>query len=159
VRYAFKILPFFLSLVVCHAQTTSDRKPPASSSVEDAAKKGQPAEVLPKAAQTAFEVPTKEAFTIIFDDSNSQLIGIDTSGKVVENVIIAFQLFINIKGVSHSEQALGCFLSKPMLDLLAQAEQNTVLYFEHIQVKNTRGNLVEAKDFQYTLGYLPKQKN
>ena len=95
---------------------------------------------------------------IIFDDSNSQLIGIDTSGNVIENAIVAFQLFENIKGKSYSEQALGANLSKAMLDLLDKADPTTILYFEHIQIKNASGGLTEATNFQYNLGYLKKEK-
>lgn len=138
---------FFLSVVVCKAQTATDKK--NTLPVENATN------------TTTSPTPTsspKQFLKVIFDDSNSQLIGIDTSGNVLENVIIAFQLFVTIKGISHSEQALGSSLNKAMRDLLTQVEQNTILYFEHIQVKNKAGNIVEADDFQYTLSYLPKQK-
>lgn len=145
---------FILSLAVCHAQTASDKNSPLSSA-ETSMKAGSSAEV---SLTTGFTPQQKHALRIIFDDSNSQLIGIDSSGKVVENAIIAFQLFVTIKGVSHSEQALGCSLNQAMRDLLTQVEQNTILYFEHIQVMNATGNLVEAEDFQYTLSYLPKEK-
>jgi hypothetical protein len=133
---------FFISTVVCTAQTTVEKK----------------TEVTPPII-TSTSVSTKKPFLkVIFDDSNSQLIGIDTTGKIIDNAIIAFQLFVTIKGVEHSEQALGSTLNKAMLDLLAQVEQNTILYFEHIQVKNPAGNLIEVEDFQYTLSYLPKKK-
>jgi len=134
------ILFFLFSVAVCQAQTATEEK----------------VSVQPPLIKASTD--KKDFLKIIFDDSNSQLISIDTNGKVVENVIIAFQLFVTIKGVQHSEQALGSFLNKPMRDLLAQAESNTVLYFENIQVKNAAGNLVVADDFQYTLSYLPQLK-
>lgn len=100
----------------------------------------------------------KSSLKIIFDDSNAQLISIDTAGQIIENAIVAFQLFVRINGVSHSEQALGSQLSKPMIQLLEKTEPNTILYFEHIQVKNERGKLMEAEDFQYTLSYVKKKE-
>ena|SRR3569832_74535 len=99
----------------------------------------------------------KSPLKIIFDDSQAQLIGIDTNGNVMENAIVAFQLMVRIKGVNYSEQALGSFLNKGMQELLAKADQTTILYFEHIQVKNASGNLVEAEAFQYTRGYPPEK--
>lgn len=139
----------FFSVVVCQAQTTTEEK---IIPTKDLAK-ADSTRALPATTQ-----PKKPFLRIIFDDSNAQLIGIDSSGKIVENAIIAFQLFVKIKGVEHSEQALGSYLNTSMRDLLTQAESNTILYFEHIQVKNASGNLIEAKDFQYTLSYLPKGK-
>lgn len=131
-RIALYIVLLF-SVVVCKAQTTTEKEQPI--------------------------FPQKPALLkIIFDDSNSQLIGIDTSGHVIENAIVAFQLFVNIKGKSYSEQALGNTLNKAMLALLDKAESNTILYFEHIQIKNAAGALTEAKDFQYNLGYTRKNK-
>lgn len=129
-RLTLVILLFF-SVVVCKAQTTTEKKQSSS---------------LP---------PLK----IIFDDSNAQLLGIDTSGHIIENGIIAFQLFVNIKGITHSEQALGNSLSKSMLDLVNQADENTIFYFEHIQVKTAAGTLVEAENIQYKLGYKATRKN
>ena len=122
------LMILFFSVFVCNAQTNTEKFPP------------------------------KPPLKIIFDDGNAQLIGIDTNGKVIENAIIAFQLFVNIKGKSYSEQALGSTLSKSMQALLEKAEPHTILYFEHIQVKNTAGALVEAENFQYNLGYLKREK-
>jgi len=144
------IVVSFFSVVVCQAQTTTEKKSPAETSVQEI-----PSAETPTKVETSLH---KQPLRIIFDDSNAQLIGIDSSGNVVENVIIAFQLFVKIKGVEHSEQALGSYLNKSMRDLLTQVESNTILYFEHIQVKNNAGNLVEADDFQYTLSYLPIEK-
>lgn len=128
-----RILMLLFPVVICQAQTTTGNNQPPF-------------------------IQKKSSLKIIFDDSNSQLISIDTTGKVVENAIIAFQLFVRIKGVSHSEQALGSRLSQPMLQLIEKTEPNTILYFEHIQVKNGKGGLLEAEDFQYTLSYVKKEK-
>lgn len=130
--HIFFSLAFLFAVVVCKAQTSTEKEqlhlPQHTSSLK-----------------------------IIFDDSNSQLIGIDTAGNVIENAIVAFQLFVNIKGKSYSEQALGSFLSKSMVTLLEKTEPNTILYFEHIQIKNASGGLMEAQNFQYNLGYVKKK--
>jgi hypothetical protein len=128
--YLFVLLLF--SAVICRSQTTAEKK--------------------------ALHPIRKSSLRIIFDDRNATLISIDTAGHVVENAIIAFQLYVRIKGVSYSEQTLGAALSKPMLDLLEKADSNTILYFEHIQVKNEKGKLMEADDFQYTLSYVKKKE-
>ncbi|HET6228179.1 MAG TPA: hypothetical protein VFF27_18000 [Bacteroidia bacterium] len=153
VRSNLLFILFLLSTAVCQAQTTVGNETTIPVVAETLVKAPAPVEAVTKTSPTQ-----KPLLKIIFDDSNSQLLGIDTTGKIVDNAIIAFQLFVKIKGVDHSEQALGSYLSKAMLDLLAQVEQNTILYFEHIQVKNPAGNLVEVEDFQYTLSYLPKKK-
>ena len=131
------MLLFLFSIVVCPAQTTTEKE---------------------QSPAPSFISSKKSPLKIIFDDSQSQLISIDTSGRIVENAIVAFQLYVTIKGVNYSEQALGSSLSNAMLLLLGKAEQNTVIYFEHIQIKNTAGKLLEADDFQYTLGYVNKKK-
>lgn len=128
----FFFIMLLFSVVVCKAQITTEKE--------------------------EFSPPYSSSLKIIFDDSNSQLIGIDTSGKVIENAIVAFQLFVNIKGKSYSEQALGANLSKAMLELLDKADPTTILYFEHIQIKNASGGLTEAQNFQYNLGYLKKKE-
>ncbi|HSH66881.1 MAG TPA: hypothetical protein VLB84_14095 [Bacteroidia bacterium] len=125
------LIVLFFSVVVGKAQTTTEKK-----------------------QSTHHSVPVR----ILFDDRNAQLISIDSSGHVLENAIIAFQLFVNIKGVNYSEQALGSSLNKAMLQLLEKAESNTILYFEHIQLKSISGGLTEAPDFQYNLGYVAKPK-
>ncbi len=128
-RQLYVLMIFFFSVTVCTAQTVTEKKESSSATKKNS---------LPR---------------IIFDDSNAQLLSIDTSGSVVENRIVAFQLYVTIKGISYSEQALGSRLNKAMLDLIDRTEPNTILYFENIQVKNASGNLVEADDFQYNLGY------
>lgn len=128
------LMLFCFPVVVYHSQTTTGKEQPAFT-------------------------PKKSSLKIIFDDSNAQLLSIDTTGKILDDAIVAFQLFVRIKGVSYSEQALGSHLSQPMLSLLEKTEPNTILYFEHIQVKNERGKLMEAEDFQYTMSYVKKKEN
>jgi hypothetical protein len=128
------LMLFCFPVVVCHSQTTTGKEQPAFT-------------------------PKKSSLKIIFDDSNAQLLSIDTTGKIFDDAIVAFQLFVRIKGVSYSEQALGSHLSQPMLSLLEKTEPNTILYFEHIQVKNERGKLMEAEDFQYTMSYVKKKES
>ena len=147
------ILFFLLSVVVCNAQATTEEKIISPSSTQAITKLDSSTEAITKKASK-----NQKNLRIIFDDSNSQLIAVDSSGKIVENAIVAFQLFVKIKGVEYSEQALGSSLSKAMLQLLELVEQNTILYFENINVKNAAGNLVLANDFQYTLSYLPKSQ-
>lgn len=131
--FRFLFFLFIFPVVAAHSQTTTGALPPA----------------FPQ---------KKSTLKIIFDDSNAQLISIDTTGHIVENAIVAFQLFVQINGISHSEQALGSHLNQPMLELLEKAEPNTILFFEHIQVKNENGKLMEANDFQYTLSYVKKKE-
>lgn len=99
------------------------------------------------------------ALKVIFDDSKSQLIGIDKAGAILDSAVISFQLSVRIQGASYSEETKGCFLSNPMLELLKKADVNSIIYFEHIQAKDASGQLGEASNFQFNIGYSYKKKS
>lgn len=100
----------------------------------------------------------KSLLKVIFDDSKSQLIGIDKAGTILDSAVVSFQLSTRVQGVSHSEETTGCFLSSAMLDLLKKTDVNSIIYFEHIQAKDALGQLGEAPNFQFNIGYSYKPK-
>jgi hypothetical protein len=103
-------------------------------------------------------VVTKSVLKVIFDDSKSQLIGIDNAGTILDSAVVSFQLSTRVQGVSHSEETKGCFLSNAMLELLKKTDVNSIIYFEHIQAKDAAGKLGEAPNFQFNVGYSYKPK-
>lgn len=103
-------------------------------------------------------VTTKSTLKVIFDDSKSQLIGIDKAGSILDSAVVSFQLSTRVQGVSCSEKTEGCFLSSAMLELLKKTDVNSIIYFEHIQAKDAAGLLGEAPSFQYNVGYSYKPK-
>jgi hypothetical protein len=100
----------------------------------------------------------KSSLKIIFDDSQSKLIGIDKTGAILDSAVVSFQLSTRVQGVSCSEKTNGCFLSNAMLELLKKTDVNSIIYFEHIQAKDGAGQLGEAPNFQYNVGYSYKPK-
>jgi hypothetical protein len=102
---------------------------------------------------------TKSSLKVIFDDSKSQLIGIDKTGAIMDSAVISFQLSVRIQGASYSEETKGCFLTTAMLELLKKTDVNSIVYFEHIEAKNAAGKLEEAPSFQYNIGYSYKPKS
>jgi hypothetical protein len=101
---------------------------------------------------------TKSLLKVIFDDSKSQLIGIDKAGTILDSAVVSFQLSTRVQGVSCSEKTTGCFLSSAMLELLKKTDVNSIIYFEHIQARDAAGQLGEAPNFQYNVGYSYKKK-
>jgi hypothetical protein len=101
---------------------------------------------------------TKSSLKVIFDDSKSQLIGIDKAGTILDSAVISFQLSVRIQGASYSEETKGCFLSNAMLELLKKTDVNSIVYFEHIEAKDAAGELGEVPNFQYNVGYSYKPK-
>lgn len=101
---------------------------------------------------------TKSVLKVIFDDSKSQLLGIDKTGNILDSAVTSFQLSTRVQGVSYSEETKGCFLSAAMLELLKKTDVNSIIYFEHIQAKDATGQLGEAPNFQFNVGYSYKPK-
>jgi hypothetical protein len=100
----------------------------------------------------------KSPLKVIFDDSRSKLIGIDKSGAILDSAVVSFQLSTRVQGVSHSEKTTGSFLNSAMLELLKNTDVNSIIYFEHIQAKDAAGQLGEAPNFQFNVGYSYKPK-
>jgi hypothetical protein len=101
---------------------------------------------------------TPSTLKVIFDDSQSKLIGIDRSGTILDSAVVSFQLSTRVQGVSCSEKTTGCFLSTAMLELLKKTDVNSIIYFEHIRAKDASGQLGEAPNFQFNVGYSYKKK-
>jgi hypothetical protein len=106
---------------------------------------------------TASPSNTPSALKVIFDDSRSQLIGIDKTGAILDSAVISFQLSTRIQGASYSEETKGCFLNNAMLELLKKADVNSIIYFEHIQAKDASGHVGDAANFQFNIGYSYKK--
>jgi hypothetical protein len=102
---------------------------------------------------------TPSTLKVIFDDSRSQLIGIDKAGTILDSAVISFQLSVRIQGASYSEETKGCFLNTAMLALLKKADVNSIIYFEHIQARDAAGRIGEAPNFQFNVGYSYKKKS
>jgi hypothetical protein len=101
---------------------------------------------------------TPSTLKVIFDDSKSQLIGIDKAGAILDSAVVSFQLSTRVQGVSCSEKTTGCFLSGAMLELLKKTDVNSIIYFEDIWAKDAAGVMGEAPSFQYNVGYSYKPK-
>lgn len=97
-----------------------------------------------------------DPYKIIFDHKISKLILIDTAGTIMDNAVIGFKLTVRMQGQNYSEETTGSFLSKAMIDLLAKTDPNSIIFFEHIRVKDESGVIREMQNFQYNAGYAIK---
>ena len=93
---------------------------------------------------------------VSYDNVNYRLIGIDQYGNILDSTIQEFELKTTIKGIAYSEKAVGHYLTRNMQKVIGRCDGECKLFFSNIIVKDKFGNLIKAKPFVYTFGYIEK---